>query len=160
MTAQMPESLLFEGETHALCSLPLLAYFELGGDKPNFISPSTACWRGYVGEWEVVNDRLYLVGLSGWILGKGRFTGLDAVFPGFPHRVFAHWCSDVLRVPQGRRLKYEHAGFASQYERDLLLKFHRGILTETSVRVNGKADPNAPEGYSIAAYTTFASPER
>jgi hypothetical protein len=23
---------------------------------------STACWRGYVAKWEIVNDQLYLVG--------------------------------------------------------------------------------------------------
>ena len=29
---------------------------------------------------------------------------LETVFPGFPDRVFAHWYSGTIRLPQSRRL--------------------------------------------------------
>ncbi len=44
---------------------PLNNYFALGGETPNFASNCTALWRGYVGTWEILNYRLYLVGLDG-----------------------------------------------------------------------------------------------
>lgn len=155
MTAQMNEILHMDGERYALCSLPLEGFFELGGDKPAFFSPNTACWRGYIGQWELRADRLYLVELRGWLENGARVAGLVDLFPGFPDRVFAHWCSDTLRIPQGRRLKYVHAGFGSEFECDLLLTFRHGVLTHRTVRVNGKAEPGAPEGYSVAAFTSF-----
>ena len=36
----------------------------MGDSKPHFQAPSTALWRGYVGSWEIVDDRLYLVELE------------------------------------------------------------------------------------------------
>ncbi len=45
-----------------MLSLPLEDYFSMGGHHPSFRSPHTANWRGYVGAWEIRNDRLYLIG--------------------------------------------------------------------------------------------------
>lgn len=59
MTAQISEKLLFEGEKHAMCTNPLGDYCALGGELPRFASNCTALWRGYVGTWEIINDRLY-----------------------------------------------------------------------------------------------------
>lgn len=160
MTAQINETLQIDGESHALLSLPLEGFFDLGGDRPAFDSPNTACWRGYIGEWELRADRLYLIGLTGWLADREGTICLADLFPGFPDRVFAHWFSDTLRVPQGRRLKYVHAGFSSEFERDLLLTFRRGVLTHRTVRTNGTAEPDAPEGYGIAALTTFPKSRR
>ena len=64
MTAQIAERLLYEGSEHAMCTNPLDDYFAMAGARPLFASTSTALWRGYVGRWEIVNDRLYLVGLQ------------------------------------------------------------------------------------------------
>lgn len=155
MTAQVSEHLVYEGKSYALCSFPLEGYFTLAGHKPEFERPHTACWRGYVGRWEVLDRRLYLVGLQAWLKNGDKVTGTDFLFPGFPERVFAHWCNDILRIPQGQRLKYVHMGFGSEFERDLLLTFRRGILVETAIKVNGTADPDAPNGYSVAALTAY-----
>ncbi len=64
-------------------------YFELTGQTPPFQSNCTALWRGYVGIWEIVNDRLYLIELNG-TLQRGERSTLETLFPGFPDRVFAH----------------------------------------------------------------------
>ena len=61
---------------------------------------------------------------------------LARLFPGYGDRVFAHWYSGTLRVPQGRQLKYVHMGYASTYERDLMLVVERGVLRGTWVRHN------------------------
>ena len=112
--------------------------------------------RGYVGTWEVIDERLYLTELKGW-LKSGEEATLETVFPGYGERVFAHWFTDTVRLPQGKQLKYVHMGYGSTYERDLLLRFSRGELIERSVRKNGTGEPDAQEGYGTAALTTLGN---
>lgn len=134
---------------------PLNDYFAMGGFNPRFVSMSTALWRGYVGGWEIVEDRLYLVSLDG-ALEDGTDATLETVFPGFPDRVFAHWYSGTVRIPQGKQLEYVLMGYASKFEQDLFLEIELGIVVSTRVRQNGVAESDqAPEGYSVGAMTVF-----
>ena len=138
-----------------MCDEPLGDYFVQGGEDPGFESNCTALWRGYVGSWEIVEDRLYLVELNG-TLEDGSEASLATVFPGFPDRVFAHWFTGTIRIPQGRMLEYVHMDYLSIYERDLLLEIKKGVVINTSIRNNGTAeDKDAPEGYEVAAMTVF-----
>lgn len=156
MTAQISEQLIFEGQKVPLLTNPLNNYFSLGGRDPGFESTSTALWRGYVGTWEILNDRMYLVALNG-TLKSGEDADLESVFPGFAHRVFAHWFSGTLRIPQGKRLEYVHMGYGSTYERDVLLTLQNGVVVKQEIRHNGVGDEDAPEGYSIGGMTTRPS---
>lgn len=157
MTAQIPETLSFRGKDHALCNEPLGDYFRIARIETPFASPSTALWRGYRGKWEIVDGRLYLVALHGR-LRNGEGATLATLFPDYPQRVFAHWYSGRLRLPEGRLLDYVHGGYDSRYERDVFLTFERGVLVGEETVVNGVAADDAPEGYGIAALTTFARP--
>ena len=78
----------------------------------------TACWRGYVGTWEIKEGRFYLVNLN------GRF-----VLEGGP--LFAYWFTGVLRIPKGKLLRYVHMGFGSVFEEELHIKIEKGIVTNT-----------------------------
>ncbi len=133
MTAQIGESLVFQGESVTMFSEPLSAYFMMGGQEPDFGCTSTALWRGYLGSWEIMEKRLYLVKLSA---PDDRDVGLESIFPGYPDRVFAHWYSGVLRVPRGKRLQYVHMGYRTLYERDEMLEVDRGVMTRSWVQVN------------------------
>jgi hypothetical protein len=155
MTAQIAEKLLYQGQRVAMLTNPLNDYFAMGGFNPRFEFRSTALWRGYVGGWEIVDDRLYLVSLDG-TLEDGTDATLETVFPGFPDRVFAHWYSGSVRIPQGKQLEYVHMGYASKFEQDLFLEIERGVVVATRVRQNGVAvSDQAPEGYSVGAMTVF-----
>lgn len=155
MTAQFPESLIYEGQTLSMCSTPLSDYFRLTRRYPKFAMDCTALWRGYIGSWEVVDKRLYLVGISA-TYEDGQPVALASIFPGYSDRVFAHWFNGRIRIPQGKLLAYQHMGFGSQYERDLLIDFDRGVATQTWVRQNGVADSNATtEGYGVGGFTVF-----
>lgn len=155
MTAQIGEKLIYQGREVAMCTEPLGDYFALGGESPDFAMNYTALWRGYVGTWEIMENRLYLIGLSGR-LNDGTQATLATLFPDYPERLFAHWYSGTLRIPEGKRLEYCHAGYSSIYERDRLLKIEHGVFTHTSVRENGKASyADAPEGYGVGAMTVF-----
>ena len=156
MTAQISERLFWEGEKHALLTNPLCDYFEMGGLRPEFQCTSTALWRGYVGTWEIVANRLYLIDLNA-VLASGEDASLESVFPGFKDRVFAHWFTGTLRIPQGKRLEYVHMGYSSIYERDLLLTIEQGVVVGQEVQHNGQAEDGAPEGYGINAMTVWSA---
>lgn len=142
MTAQATETLIYKGEKLRLCAEPLAGYFELKEIEAPFRAPHTALWRGYVGTWEIVDDRLYLVDLMGWAKSSGK-VGLDFLFSGCSTRVFAHWASGLLRATQGKRIRYVHAGFGSVYEHDLLLHCDNGVLKSVSIRNNYLEEPTA-----------------
>ena len=61
--------------------------------------------------------------------------------------VFASWFTGLLRIPQGKLLKYVHGGFGSLQERDLIISIESSrqdeILKElrnTSGPVTGEPD--------------------
>ncbi len=116
---------------------PLSDYFVLRGLRPDFQDISTACWRCYVGEWDITLDRLYLIGIRA-DYKDGTEVTLGSLFPGYDSRVFAHWYSGVLSIPQGDLVEYVHMGYASVYERDLLLSVEQGVIVDSQVRVNSE----------------------
>lgn len=145
MTAQIPEKLRYNGENHSMCTNPLDEFFALGEISLQFKVNCTALWRGYVGQWEIIDNRLYLTELHG-TLKSGEEASVATIFPGFPGSVFAHWYSGTIRIPQGELLEYVHGGYASTYERDLLLDLERGVVKNVHVYQNGTvAAENARE---------------
>lgn len=155
MTAQISEKLYYEGHKVSMCSEPLGDYFAFSGERPGFESNCTALWRGYVGTWEIIDGRIYLIELNG-TLENGSDVTLATIFPDFPDRVFAHWYSGTIRIPQGKMLDYVHMGYGSTYERDLMLQIEKGVVTKTTVRHNGTSnETDAKEGYGIGAMTVF-----
>ena len=136
MTAQTGENLHFEEKNYSMCTEPLNQYFMLSGVYPEFEEPSTDLWRGYIGSWEIIENRLYLVYLKGFNR-DGTESDLSALFPEYPDRVFAHWYCGTLRVPDGNILHFEHMGYGSIYERDLLINIERGIVKDVNITKNG-----------------------
>jgi hypothetical protein len=139
MTAQSPEMLRYEAQDWHMCTEPLHAYLAQEGITFNPTVVSTNLRRNYIGSWEIVDDRLYLIGIVG--CSNDKEISLETLFPGSSGRVFAHWFTGTIRAPHGRLLKYVHGGYASQYERDLLLEVDNGVVRERRVRENGTAPP-------------------
>lgn len=79
---------------------------------------STACWRRYIGTWEVKDGKLYLNEVV------GRYKKLK------PEPLFAKWFSGVLRIPKGERLLAINMGFASVYEKELHIKVEKGVVVK------------------------------
>jgi len=155
MTAQIPERLMIEGRMQAMCTNPLWPYLCAMTNPPEFEAPSSALWRGYIGSWEIDGDRLFLLSIEGQ-LKDGSHASVGSVFPGARGRVFAEWFSGEIRIPLGRLLHYEHAGYASQYERDRLLQVEGGVIRSDEVRQNGLSDEaDREDGYQISAMTVF-----
>lgn len=143
MTAQIPEKLFYNGNEYDMCTEPLRDYLSLTGISISDIGTPhlhicSALWRGYVGVWEIVDGRLYLIKIDGSEIGQDYH--LEDIFPGFPDRVFAHWFSDEISIPQGKMLKYVHGGYLSRYERDLILEFRKGVLINETIINNARSN--------------------
>ena len=80
----------------------------------------------------------YLVGIKA-TLADGNAASLVTIFPDSPDRVFAHWYSGTLRVPQGEMLNYVHMGYGSTFERDLLIEVKQGVVVATHAQDNEAA---------------------
>lgn len=127
MTAQMAEVIWIDGQKHYMFSNPLEDYFTQTGIRPSFQMQSTACRRGYVGEWEVIGGSLYLRRLQGTLI-DGQLVTVASLFPAGPKPVLAQWFTDSVRVPLGKMVRYVHMGYGSVYEDELTLEFEKGLL--------------------------------
>ena len=132
MTAQFGEKLIIDGESNSMMTQPLAVYFELSGVQPEFEVSNTALWRGYVGTWELVDERLYILKISANYT-NGVSAKLEDFFPGYPDRVFAHWYSGTIRIPQGEIVKYVHMGHESVFEQDLILRLEKGYVVSREI---------------------------
>lgn len=159
MTAQVSETLILNGQKTKMCACPLDGFLAANTKRWNFAANCSACWRGYIGTWEIVDKRLYMKSIEGK-LTTGQEASLETLFPGNPDGAFAHWFSGTIRCPQGKILKYVHGGFASTYERDLFMEFRRGVLVSEHTVVNGVAENDGSDEYEVAAFTVFPRKDR
>ena len=89
MTAQVHEKLIFEGDEASMAFCPPLPendprIRELTEDEiehSNSIVFSTACWRRYIGTWEIKDGKFYLTELVGRfrIVGKTPIHEIGSV---------------------------------------------------------------------------------
>ena len=131
MTAQSPEILILNGERTSMAFCPPLPegdprVIELDIDEIDSSFFNSACWRKYAGTWEIKDHEFYLVNID------GRYKLLSHV------PILADWFSGTLRIPQGELLDYVHMGYASLYERDLLIHIQNGCVTQTEVVDNAE----------------------
>lgn len=149
-TAQFADRIMFEGSEYALFSEPLEAYFAQHG-RPQWLQSkgiqSTACWRGYIASWELRNDSLFLSNVSKEypVAPDSRETewrdiSMTDLIPGATYPLFASWFSGILRLPQGKCMHYVHLGYASRYERDIVIAVDSGHVTARGMVDNKYAD--------------------
>lgn len=63
-TAQVPDLIIYKGDTLILYTNPLESYYNEDNPRPKHFYvngySSTACWRGYQAIWEIKDNKLYL----------------------------------------------------------------------------------------------------
>jgi len=147
-TAQVPERMTYEGEEGALFTNPLETYFTKDSPRPGFTAPHTACWRGYVGTWEIKDNTLYLSDIKAWMRneeGKAAPVGFEKVFPGKTKPLKAEWFTGTLRIPRGKPIRYAHMGYQTVYEQDVFLRVEAGKVVDRQMVDNrNKAHANPP----------------
>ncbi|RTZ96680.1 MAG: hypothetical protein DSY90_09750 [Deltaproteobacteria bacterium] len=140
MTSQVHENLILDGKKTSMAFCPPLPENDArvaelpdgrisGGD----IFFSTACWRQYIGTWEIRDNKFYLVKL------KGKYR-LKSKTP-----VLAEWFTGTLRIPRGKILEYVHMGYGSVYEKELHIKIRNGIVIKTRTIDNRNKDMDKSE---------------
>lgn len=136
MTAQIGESLRYNGKNYLMATQPFDIYL-----KNHRIKTAPTCsanWRGYYGQWKIEKGKLFLVAISANIPTKERkfllagwndcsTANLNYFFPG-KKKVLAEWFSGKIRIPTGKMLEYIHMGYASIFEKELILEFKNGIM--------------------------------
>ncbi len=138
MTAQLHEELILDGQRLTMACTPDLPeqhtriietpHWQPEAEDDETIT-STACWRGYLGTWEIRDERLYLLRLR----GRLAITGDEPLF--------AAWYSGILHVPRGELLRYVHMGFASVFEEELRITIEGGCVTDrTTIDNRGHSD--------------------
>ncbi len=135
MTAQRKEHIIYKGELMAMATEPLRPYLAERKDI-DFVFKTSSCWRGYIGKWEIKNNKLYLIDLFAHIKDYEEVR-MDYVFPD-KREVFADWFSGELRITQGEMLEYVHMGYQSVFEKDLFLEIKDGILVSEKIIDNRK----------------------
>lgn len=140
MTAQVHENLILDGEKTSMAFCPPLPendprVTKLKDDEidDGGIIFSTACWRQYIGTWEIKDNKFYLVSLN------GRYK----ISENTP--ILADWFTGTLRIPQGEMLHYVHMGYGSVFERELHIKIENGIVTKSKTIDNRDKDVNEDE---------------
>ena len=92
---------------------------------------STACWRRYIGTWEIKDGKFYLINLEGHV----KLTKKEPVH--------ATWFSGVLKVPEGTRLQSSYTKVL--YEKEIHIMVENGIVMGQTIIDNRKSI----DGYKI-----------
>ena len=129
MTAQVHEKIIFNSKTESMIPCPPIIYSpelitELSekeiqkankAGKLDHIIYSSGCWRGYIGTWEIKDNKFFLNHLEGRIkLVKNE-------------PVHATWFTGNIRILQG---EIRHIDLRFLYEKEIHIKIEAGIVTE------------------------------
>jgi hypothetical protein len=136
-TAQRGDILVLKGKKYSIYTNPLRAFLDKNpGKLPKSNIVSTSNWRGYVATWEVKDDRFVLtdVGILQSVNKPGEAglsTELRSVMPEmFPGQkeVVAEWFVGHVIIPDGKLINYVHMGYASTYEKYIILTVKNGVV--------------------------------
>tara|TARA_B110000008_G_scaffold225447_1_gene226586 strand:- start:542 stop:934 length:393 start_codon:yes stop_codon:yes gene_type:complete len=126
MTTQVKERIIIESER-----FPLINSLSLPEDesiiqikRKGFIEKSSNCWRGYVGTWEIKDDKLYLIDFS---------SGMYEVLVDLP--ILADWITGIGMVATGDMIKGSSWDI-TRYESEMHLTFENGLVVKTKAIKN------------------------
>lgn len=125
MTYQFEEIINFQGERGQMYTEPLVAYIKEMDEMEDQETRDRVLRGDYVGDWEIVDGKLYLIDLRPDIFLDNSYLTVQHIFPGSEGRVFAEWFTGTLNCVQGKRLK--HLG-PRAYERNIVIEIEKGIF--------------------------------
>ncbi|WP_051197755.1 hypothetical protein [Flavobacterium soli] len=135
-TAQYPDKIVYQGTEYSLQTNPLEKYFKKHPEKrPKGGVMSSACWRGYVATFEVLDGKLLIKKLEIEIRDKDKKNGyswknvLEETFPDTTER-FTDWFSGLLILPHGKLINYVHLDYGSTFENYILLNIKNGAINK------------------------------
>lgn len=145
-TAQAGDRLIWNGDTLNIFSNPLelrndidSLRSKLFGKKENGFN--TGCWRGYIAEWTIIENEIYLTNITSCINNYSTKSDLGAVFGAEYEngKVKANWMTGKIIIPKGEIIHEINDAYSSIYETELVLTFDNGILTDQKTYDNSKS---------------------
>ena len=121
MTTQVKERIIIDAERYPLINCLSLPEDEsiIQIKRKGFIEKSSNCWRGYVGTWEIKDDKLYLIDFS---------SGMYDVLVNLP--ILADWITGVGMVATGDMIKGSSWDI-TRYETEMHLNFENGLVVKS-----------------------------
>lgn len=145
-TRQVGDKLIWNGDTLTIFSNPLelrsdidsLRSILFGKKEEGF---STACWRGYIAEWTMIKNEIYLTNITNCINDYSTKANLKAVFGDECKngKVKAGWMSGEIIIPKGKLIHDFNSAYLSIYETEHVLIFNKGKLTGEKNYDNSKS---------------------
>ena len=130
MTEQQKDKLKYNNEIYSINGELLNEY--LDENRIELVAPTSACWRGYYGTWEIIDNKLYLIELRAYLPGF-KEVDLNYFFPN-QDKVFAYWINGEVPLPTGIIKEYIHLPFGSTHDEYLYLNFKNGELIGTRIK--------------------------
>lgn len=134
-TAQMGEIIIIDGQKFELLSVPIHNDSLLATKLNECLSEGrgTSCWRGYVGEWELKEGRLYL----NKIMEPYEEIIIDTkdTFDAYRTKdgILASWFTGELRVVEGERIYRVHDAFFRKYSKETIYKVEKGCVVSKNI---------------------------
>lgn len=161
-TAQIPDILIYKGDTLSLFDCPLDYFHDKELIHPKILFGGsgcfyTACYRNYVATWTIEDNKLYLLSIRNacyptdmkYVMASynhgadtlgTEYADLEKLFPDRfkKGRVAADWVNAKITSPKGKLLYYFNDGFMSIFEKELEFTFENGNLIQTQEFDNSK----------------------
>jgi hypothetical protein len=144
-TGQIADKIIYEGDTLNLHANPLEMLYD-SMTRPEWFferssCSSTACWRGYIAYWEVIDGRLYLTQIGTCCPDRDTIVAdLKRMFGEkcADGKVHAYWVTATIYAPFGKMLFYEHTGYERIHEYEHSFKIEAGQVVEVNTFDNTK----------------------
>ena len=161
-TAQIPDILIYKGDTLSLFDCPLDYFPDKGLMHPKRLFGGsgcfyTACYRNYIATWTIEENKLYLLSIRNACfptdmkyvnvsynegadtLGT-EYADLKTLFPDrfVNGRILADWVNIKIISPKGKILYYIHDGFMSIFEKEVEFTIENGTLIQIQEFDNSK----------------------
>ncbi len=130
MSVQLNEKIVYNRNICELASNPFEQYLNKFNPTINFFIRQTNCSRGYIGEWIIINNKLYCSQIKGTIENEKQID-INYFFKTEQEK-FANWFSGDLKIVKGNVIIYNY-GFDSIYEDEIILTINKGIVTDTKI---------------------------
>lgn len=152
-TGQVPDYLIYQGDTVAIFSNPLEQYFRLNNNRdiPDFKSEcfSTGCWRGYIAYWTLRNDSLFLIRIAPPVKDcQGNKDGNILKMFG-NEKAFANWYNGTLIIPRGELFSGSDMGYSAIYAYEELLLIENGRKINSGIKDNSQLIENIKQNHEF-----------
>ncbi len=158
-TAQAGDVLILGGKKYGIYTNPLAPWVQANpGRIPKSNVVSSGLWRGYIATFEIGDNHLYLTDIK--ILKDDMKAHddmrsvMNEVFPG-QKQVLADWFTGNIIIPNGKQVQYVHMGYASIYEKYIVLRVESGM-----VKQNSQLDTKAFLNFRDAQFARFKQTEQ